>query len=47
MAEVEPERRWGYMWYCKTPADLLNKAYPAWQRKWAPGKNVLTKGTPQ
>ena len=47
MAEVEPERRTGYMWYCKTPADLLAKAYPAWQRKWAPGKNVLAKGTPQ
>jgi len=47
LAEVEPERRWGYMWYCKTPADLLTNAYPAWQKKWAPGKNILAKGIPQ
>ncbi|MFM9953692.1 MAG: pectate lyase [Opitutaceae bacterium] len=42
LAEVAPERRTGYTWYGTTPAELLAKAYPAWQRKWAPGKNVLT-----
>ena len=42
LAEVEPERRCGYMWYCMTPADLLARDYPAWQKKWAPGKNILT-----
>ena len=31
------------MWYCMTPADLLNKDYPIWQKKWAPEKNVLKK----
>lgn len=45
MAEVEPERRNGYMWYCKTPNELLSKAYPEWQRRWAPEKNVLQQGT--
>jgi PelA/Pel-15E family pectate lyase len=44
LAEVEPARRTGYMWYCTTPADLLATAYPAWQKKFAPGKNVLTQG---
>jgi PelA/Pel-15E family pectate lyase len=43
LAEIEPERRTGYMWYSTSPADLLNKDYPMWQRKWAPEKNVLTK----
>lgn len=47
MAEVEPERRTGYMWYGTTPAELLSRDYPAWQRKWAPTKNVLTKEPPQ
>ena len=46
LAEVEPERRTGYMWYCTTPAELQARDYPAWQKQWAPGKNVLTKGTP-
>jgi len=41
MAEVEYERRNGYMWYCTSPAELLAKAYPAWQKKCAPGTNVL------
>jgi PelA/Pel-15E family pectate lyase len=43
MSEIEPDRRTGYMWYCTTPADLLNKDYPIWQKKWAPEKNVLKK----
>jgi PelA/Pel-15E family pectate lyase len=43
LAEIEQERRAGYMWYCTTPADLLARDYPAWQKKWAPGKNVLEK----
>ncbi|RLS79025.1 MAG: pectate lyase [Planctomycetota bacterium] len=43
LAEIEPERRTGYMWYCTTPAELLQKDYPEWQKKWAPEKNVLTK----
>ena len=41
LAEIEQERRAGYMWYCTIPADLLARDYPAWQKKWAPGKNVL------
>ena len=42
MAEVEADRRTGYMWYCTTPADFLAKDYPVWQKKWASGKSVLT-----
>ena len=41
MAEIEHERRTGYSWYGRGPADLLDKDYPAWQKKWAPKKNVL------
>jgi PelA/Pel-15E family pectate lyase len=41
MAEIEHERRTGYAWYGYWPAELLNKDYPAWQKKWAPKKNVL------
>ena len=41
MAEIEHERRTGYSWYGRGPADLLDKDYPAWQKKWAPRKNVL------
>jgi len=41
LAEIEPERRTGYSWYGFYPAKLLAKSYPAWQKKWAPGKNVL------
>ncbi len=40
LAEVERERRDGYGWYTYEPQKAL-KAYPAWQKKWAPGKNVL------
>jgi PelA/Pel-15E family pectate lyase len=40
LAEVERERRDGYAWYVYAPQKVLNK-YPAWQKKWAKGKNVL------
>jgi len=41
LAEIEHERRTGYSWYGYWPADLLAGDYPAWQKKWAPKKNVL------
>jgi len=41
MAEIEHERRTGYDWYVYGPADLLDKDYLTWQKKWAPRKNVL------
>ncbi|HQR34373.1 MAG TPA: pectate lyase, partial [Blastocatellia bacterium] len=34
LAEIEHERRSGYRWYVDSPAELLNKDYPAWQAKW-------------
>ncbi len=40
LAEVERERRDGYSWYTYEPQKVLNK-YPAWQKQWAAGKNVL------
>lgn len=42
-ADVSYERRVKYNWYADTPRDLLAKDYPAWQAKWAPGRNVLAK----
>ena len=41
MSDISSERRTGYAWYGYWPAELLAKDYPAWQKKWAPGKNVL------
>ena len=41
LAEIEHERRTNYSWYGYWPAELLTKDYPAWQKNWAPGKNVL------
>jgi PelA/Pel-15E family pectate lyase len=41
LADISYERRNGYSWYTDAPADLLNKAYPAWAAKWTPGRNVL------
>jgi len=41
LAEIEHERRVGYSWYGDGPANLLARDYPAWQKKWAPEKNVL------
>jgi len=40
LAEVGLERRSGYGWYTYAPQEVLNR-YPEWQKKWAPGKNVL------
>ena len=31
--EIEPERRNGYGWYTDEPAKLINKDYPAWQKR--------------
>jgi len=41
LADVDRERRDGYGWYTYAPQKVLNK-YPEWQKKWAPGNNVLT-----
>ena len=42
IAEVSRERRDGYGWYTYAPMMVLDK-YPEWQKKWAPGQNILTK----
>ena len=47
LAEISYERRNGYSWLGRYAADLLAKDYPAWQKKWAPGKNVLEKRPPK
>ena len=41
LAEIEHERRTGYSWYGRGPAELLSRDYPIWQKKWALKKNVL------
>jgi len=41
IAEISHERRTGYAWYGTWPARLLTHDYPAWQKRWAPGNNVL------
>ena len=41
LAEIEHERRTGYRYYGTWPAELLTSDYPDWQKKWAPGRNVL------
>ncbi|HEX8098172.1 MAG TPA: pectate lyase, partial [Pyrinomonadaceae bacterium] len=33
VSEIEEERRNGYGWYTEEPAGLINKDYPAWQKK--------------
>jgi PelA/Pel-15E family pectate lyase len=43
MAEIEHERRTGYNWYTKAPAELLEKDYPAWHEKW--GKRSAKRNT--
>jgi PelA/Pel-15E family pectate lyase len=40
LAEVDRERRDGYAWYTYEPQKILDR-YPAWQKKFAPTKNVL------
>ncbi len=41
LTKIEHERRIHYNWYGYWPTGLLTIDYPAWQKKWAPGKNVL------
>ena len=41
LAEISYERRTGYSWLGYYATDLLANDYPAWQKKWAPAKNVL------
>ena len=41
IAQISYERRNGYSWYGRGPASLLTRDYPAWQKRWAPGRNVL------
>ncbi len=41
MADVDRERR-AYGWYTYEPQRALD-LYPTWQKKWAPGQNVLKK----
>jgi PelA/Pel-15E family pectate lyase len=41
LAEISHERRNGYSWLGYYATDLLVNEYPAWQKKWAPAKNVL------
>jgi PelA/Pel-15E family pectate lyase len=43
LAEISHERRTGYSWLGYYAASLLAEDYPAWQKKWAPGKNVLSR----
>ncbi len=40
--KLSRERRTGYAWYGHWPAKLLEEDYPRWQRRWAPGRNVLS-----
>ncbi|HUV65348.1 MAG TPA: pectate lyase [Sedimentisphaerales bacterium] len=41
LAEISHERRTGYSWLGYYATDLLAEDYPAWQKKWAPERNVL------
>jgi len=41
LAEISYERRNGYSWLGYYATDLLEREYPAWQKKWARAKNVL------
>ena len=43
LAEISYERRNGYSWLGYYATDLLANEYPAWQKKWAPAKNVLAR----
>lgn len=40
-SDVSYERRVKYSWYSSVPLQLLEKDYPAWQRRWAADRNVL------
>jgi len=41
LAQISYERRTGYSWLGYYATSLLRKDYPAWQKRWAPEKNVL------
>jgi len=41
LAEIENERRAGYLYLGTWPAKLLTKEYPAWQQKWETGSRKL------
>jgi PelA/Pel-15E family pectate lyase len=43
LAEISYERRNGYSWLGYYATNLLANEYPAWQKKWAPAKNVLAR----
>ena len=43
LAEISYERRTGYSWLGYYATSLLAKDYPAWQKKWVPEKNLLSK----
>ena len=43
LAEISYERRTGYSWLGYYATSLLAKDYPAWQKKWAPEKDLLSK----
>ena len=43
LAEVDKDKRTGYSYLGGYASLLLSRDYPAWQKKWAPGKNVLEK----
>jgi hypothetical protein len=43
LAEVSREKRTGYSYGGDYASLLLARDYPAWQKKWAPGKNVLAR----
>ena len=36
VTEIDEERRNGYSWYVEEPAELLDKDYPEWRKKWCP-----------
>lgn len=40
-SDVSYERRVKYSWYSSAPLQLLEKDYPAWQKRWAADRNVL------
>ena len=44
VAEIEYERRNGYAWYGAWAQKLLDKEFPAWQKKHATGNKQLAIG---
>ena len=41
MSQISHERRSGYAWYGTWPAGMLETSYRRWQKRHAPGRNVL------